>query len=64
MNSSKKLIVIIDVNEAIFTKKTIDVIKYNPKKIGKNVIANCEYKYCFNFKKIPLKYFLIKKINT
>lgn len=52
---------IIDVNEAIFTKKTIDVIKYNPKKIGKNVIASCEYKYCFNFKKIPLKYFLNQK---
>ena len=58
MNNSIKLIVIIDVKEAIFTKKTIDVIKYNPKNIGKNVIANCEYKYCFNFKKVPLKYFL------
>lgn len=51
VNNSKKFIVIIDVSEAIFTKNTIEVIKYNPKKIGKNVIANCEYKYCFNFNK-------------
>ena len=58
MNNSIKLIVIIDVKEAIFTKNIIDVIKNSPKNIGKNVIANCEYKYCFNFNKVPLKYFL------
>ena len=40
MNNSKKLIVIIEVNDAIFTKNTIEVIKNNPKKIGKKVIAN------------------------
>jgi hypothetical protein len=44
VNSSKKSIVITDVNDAIFTKKTIDVIKNSPKNIGKNVIASCEYK--------------------
>ena len=44
MNNSKKSIVITDVNDAIFTKKTIDVIKNNPKNIGKKVIASCEYK--------------------
>ena len=49
-----KLIVIIDVKDAIFTKKTTDVIKKSPKNIGKNVIANCENKYCFNFNKRPL----------
>ena len=41
--------VITEVNDAILTKKTIEVIKYNPKNIGKNVIDNCEYKYCVNF---------------
>jgi|UPI0002FCD9F9 hypothetical protein len=44
----------IDVKDAILTKNTIDVIKNNPKKIGKNVTANWEYKYWFNFKKRPL----------
>ena len=44
LNNSKKSIVIIEVNDAIFTKKTIDVIKNNPKKMGKKVIANWEYK--------------------
>lgn len=29
--------VIAELNDAIFTKNMIDVIKYNPKKIGKNV---------------------------
>ena len=36
--------VIIEVNDAIFTKKTIDVIQNSPKKMGKKVIANWEYK--------------------
>jgi hypothetical protein len=40
VNNSKKLIVIIDVKDAILTKKITDVIKNNPKNIGKNVIAN------------------------
>ena len=44
LNNSKKTIKIIEVNDAIFTKKTIDVIKNNPKKMGKKVIANWEYK--------------------
>lgn len=34
----------IEVNDAIFTKNIIDVIKNNPKKMGKKVIANWEYK--------------------
>jgi len=42
LNNSKKFIVIIDVKLAIFTKNTIEVIKNNPKNIGKNVTANCE----------------------
>lgn len=33
-----------EVKEAIFTKKTIDVIKNRPKNIGKKVMASCEYK--------------------
>ena len=46
--------VIIEVKDAIFTKNTTDVIKNRPKNIGKNVIASCENKYCFNFNKRPL----------
>ena len=45
---------IIEVKAAIFTKKTTEVIKNNAKNMGKNVIANWECKYCFNFKKRPL----------
>jgi len=41
--------VITEVNAAIFTKNIIEVIKNNPKKMGKNVIDNCKYMYCFNF---------------
>ena len=33
-------IVITEVNAAILTKKITEVIKYNPKNIGKNVCAN------------------------
>jgi hypothetical protein len=44
----------IEVKDAIFTKNTTDVIKNNPKNIGKNVIANWENRYCFNFNKKPL----------
>ena len=44
LNNSKKSIVIIEVNDAIFIFFSIDVIKNNPKKMGKKVIANWEYK--------------------
>ena len=45
LNNSTKSIFITDVNEIIFTKNTIDVIKKESQKIlGKNVIANCECK--------------------
>jgi hypothetical protein len=33
-----------EVNDAIFTKKIIDVIKKSPRNMGKNVIASWEYK--------------------
>ena len=56
-----KSIVIIEVKAAIFTKNITEVIKNKPKNIGKNVIANWEYKYCFNFNKRPLKLFLNQK---
>ena len=37
---AEKLRVIIEVRAAIFTKNITEVIKNNPKNIGKNVIAN------------------------
>lgn len=45
VKSSKTLMVTTEVNAAIFTKNTIEVMKKSPKKIGKNVMDNCEKMY-------------------
>jgi hypothetical protein len=54
ITSSSRFNCIIDVNDAICTKKIIDVILNKVKKIGKKLAERFLYKYFFNIKKLPL----------